>query len=186
MALSNEPTIPATSSGAVLPLVALPAGELLTVNESTNPLIRDAYGPGVHFKPLRLDLEAGCWVILVVLDPGAKMPIRYRTGIAEVYTLAGRWYYLEYPDQPQTVGSYVYRPAGSVDTFLCPESNTEQTVILMRIEGCYVNFTEDGQFHSILDAMMFAHATPMLAEDQEEGTVRYIGGGGAGLIVKKA
>jgi 2,4'-dihydroxyacetophenone dioxygenase len=185
MALSNEPEIAVTSSGAVLPLVALPAGELLTVDESTNPLIRDAFGPGVHFKPLRFDMEAKCWVVLAVLSPGATMPIHYHTGITEAYTLSGRWYYLEYPDQPQTAGSYVYEPAGSVHTLVCPESNTGDTTIFMRIEGSTINFTKDGQFHSILDAVMIAHATPMLAEDQDD-TVRYIGGGGAGLIVNKA
>ncbi|MBV8350189.1 MAG: 2,4'-dihydroxyacetophenone dioxygenase family protein [Mycolicibacterium sp.] len=183
MTLNSYPTIPATGAGAMLPLVAHPPGDLLTVNESTNPLLRDVFGPGVHFKPLRLDLEAGCWVILVVLDPGAKMPIHYHTGIAEAYTLAGRWYYLEYPDQPQTAGSYVYRPAGSVHTFICPESNTEQTVILIRVEGANVNFTDDGRFHSMLDAVMIHHATCMVAEDQEVGPVSYILGRGAGLTV---
>ncbi len=186
MTPNNSPTIAATHSGAVLPLVAHPRGELLTVNESRTPLLRDVLGRGVHFKPLRLDLEAGCWVILGVISPGAKMPIHYHTGPAEVYTLAGRWYYLEYPDQPQTAGSYVFRPAGCVHTFVCPESNTEDTVILLRVEGANVNFTDDGQFHSLLDAVMIHHATPMFAEDQEVDPIRYIVGSGAGFSVEEA
>jgi len=186
MTLKTDPTIAATRSGAVLPVVAHPHGELLTVNVSRNPLLRDVLGPGVHFKPLRLDLEAGCWVILTVLSPGAKMPVHYHTGPAEAYTLSGRWYYQEYPDQPQTAGSYVYRPAGSVHTFVCPESNTEDTMIFIRVEGANVNFTEDGQFHSILDAVMIYHATEMVAEDQETGPVRYIGRSGAGFAVREA
>ena len=48
-----------TSSGAALPLVALPQGELLTVNEKNIPTVRNALGPGVHFQPLRLDVENG-------------------------------------------------------------------------------------------------------------------------------
>lgn len=184
MTLSGDPTIAATSSGAVLPLVALPHDELLTVNESTSPLLRDVLGPGVHFKPLRVDMEGGCWVIMAVISPGAKMPIHYHTGAAEAYTLAGYWYYREYPDQPQTAGSYVYRPAGSVHTFVCPESNATDTVILIRVEGANVNFTEDGQFHSMLDAVMIHHATSMLAEDQDV-PASYIVGGSAGLTVQK-
>lgn len=185
MTVNQDPTIATTRSGAVLPLVAHPAGELLTVNASRTPLLRDVFGAGVSFKPLRLDLEAGCWVILAVLSPGAKMPVHYHTGSAEAYTLAGNWHYFEYPDEVQTAGCYVYRPAGSVHTFVCPEENTEDTVILMRVEGANVNFTEDGQFHSLLDAVMIYHAMSMVAEDQEVD-VAYIGRDAAGLTVRRA
>lgn len=59
MTVTIEPTAATTGSGAPLPLVALPQGELLSVNENAVPLITDSLGPGVHVKPLRLDLEAG-------------------------------------------------------------------------------------------------------------------------------
>ena len=58
MPLTIEPTSATTSSGALLPLVALPQGELLTINEESIPLITDSLSEGVHVKPLRLDLEA--------------------------------------------------------------------------------------------------------------------------------
>src|SRR5262245_13644554 len=98
MTLTVEPEIMTTSSGALLPLVALPQGELLTVNEANLPLIHDALGEGVHFKPLRLDMEAGAWVVLATIAPGASLPLHYHTGIAEGYTLSGCWHYLEYPE----------------------------------------------------------------------------------------
>ena len=66
-----------TSSGAALPLVASPQGELLTVNEKNISLITDSLIEVVHVKPLRLDLEAGCWVVLATISPGAKLPIHY-------------------------------------------------------------------------------------------------------------
>ena len=50
----------------------------------------------------------------------------------------------EYPDQPQTAGSYLYEPGGSVHTFYCPEDNTEDTVVLLWMEGAQVSFNEDG------------------------------------------
>ena len=75
MTLTIEPAAAATSSGAVLPLVALPQGELLTVNETNIPLITDSLGPGVNVKPLRLDLEAGHWVVLAIFSPGAQGPL---------------------------------------------------------------------------------------------------------------
>jgi 2,4'-dihydroxyacetophenone dioxygenase len=186
MTLTTEPELMTTSTGALLPLVALPQGELLTVNEANIPLINDALGEGVHFKPLRLDMEAGVWVVLATIAPGAVLPLHYHTGIAEGYTLSGCWHYLEYPDQLQTAGSYLYEPAGSVHTFVCPQSNTEDTVLFVRVEGGNVNFTEDGQFHSILDSVTIRHLTDTLAEEQGLGPVDYIGGGAAGFMGRDA
>ena len=120
MTLTAEPATATTSSGALLPLVALPQGELLTINEKNIPLNTDSLSEGVHVKPLRLDLEAGCWVVLATFSPGAQIPLHYHTGIAEVYTMSGSWHYLEYPDQPQTAGSYVYEPAGWVHNLRVP------------------------------------------------------------------
>lgn len=76
--------------------------------------------------------------------------MRYHTGVAEVFTLSGCWHHLEYPNQPQTAGSYLYEPGSSLHTFITPIDNTENTVILVRVVGANINFTEDGQFHSIL------------------------------------
>ncbi len=182
MPLTVSPGPATTSAGAVLPLVALPQGELLTVNVENIPLIEDALGEGVHFTPLRLDLEAGAWVVLARFAPGAVVPLHYHTGIAEAYTLSGRWHYLEYPDQVQTAGSYLYEPSGSVHTFICPADNTEDTIAFIRVEGGNVNFTEDGQFHSILDATTIRYLTDTLAEARGLGPVPYVGGGAAGVL----
>ena len=59
---------------------------------------------------------------------------------------------MEYPDQPQTAGSYLFEPGGSIHTFSVPEDNTEITDTLMLVEGANVNFDENGEYHSILDA----------------------------------
>ena len=135
MTLTIMPGPTTTSSGNPLPCVAVPQGELLTVNENNIPLLRDSLAPGVHVKPLRLDLGAGCWVVLATFSPGAQVPLHYHTGIAEVYTLSGRWHYAEYSDQPQTAGSYLFEPAGSVHTFITPESNTEDTCCLSALRA---------------------------------------------------
>jgi 2,4'-dihydroxyacetophenone dioxygenase len=182
MTLTTAPTPVTTSTGAPLPLVALPQGELLTVSEKDVPMIKDALGPGVHFQPLRLDLEAGEWVVRATFSPGAVVPLHYHTGVAEVYTLSGCWNYLEYPDQPQTAGSYLFEPGASVHTFVCPETNTEDTVLLVRVVGANINFTQDGQFHSILDAALIRHLTDALSAAQGLGTINYIGGGAAGFM----
>jgi 2,4'-dihydroxyacetophenone dioxygenase len=186
MTLTTAPVPATTSSGTALPLVALPQRELLTINENNIPLITDTLGPGIHVKPLRLDLEEGCWVLLATFSPGAQLPVHYHTGVAEVYTLSGRWYYAEYPDQPQTAGSYLFEPSGSVHTFVCPDTNTEDTVFFLRVEGANINFTEDGQFHSILDAVTIQHLVTQLTEARGLDQPNYIRGGEVGFTAPEA
>jgi quercetin dioxygenase-like cupin family protein len=178
----HKPTapVPATAHGAsALPIVALPQGELLTVQESEIPMIKDAVGPGIHIQPLRIDMEAGEMALLITLAPGAAVPLHYHTGPAEVFTLAGRWLYKEYANQPQTAGSYLYEPGGSVHTFYTPEDNTEDTIIFARVKGANINFNTDGTFHSILDACTVRYLVDALSEAQGLGEIRYISRGDA-------
>jgi quercetin dioxygenase-like cupin family protein len=148
--------------------------------------VRDTLGPGVHVKPLRLDIEKGEWVVLAEFDPGAVVPLHYHTGVAEVYTLSGCWHYHEYPDQLQTAGSYLYEPSSSVHTFIAPKTNTEQTVIFVRVVGSNINFSEDGAFHSILDAALIMQLANSLAAEQNLGPLNYIVGGAVGYTAKEA
>src|ERR1041384_5338788 len=99
MSISTAPAPAATSSGSPLPMVSLPQTELLSVDEASIPRIENALGEGIHFKPLRLDLERNEWVVLATFKPGAEIQIHYHTGPAEVYTISGRWMYKEYQDQ---------------------------------------------------------------------------------------
>jgi quercetin dioxygenase-like cupin family protein len=180
----TAPVPATTTSGAPLPLVSLPQGELLTVAEASLPWIENALGDGIHFKPLRLDLERNEWVALATFKPGAVIQLHYHTGPAEVYTLQGRWLYREHAGQPQLPGSYLYEPGGSVHTFFAPADNTEDTIILVRVAGANVNFNEDGSFHSILDALSIRHLTGVLCAEQGLGEPRYIAGGEAGYTTE--
>jgi len=160
-----------------LPLVALPQTELLPINEHESDWIGRPTDDN-RIKVLRLDVEAGVWVILAELKPGAEVKLHYHTGEAEVFTLQGRWNYKEYANQPQTAGSYLYEPAGSVHTFVVPQENTEDTIIFVRVRGANVNFNEDATFNSILDAASLTFVVERAA--QKYGTkVRYIRGGEA-------
>jgi 2,4'-dihydroxyacetophenone dioxygenase len=172
---------PTTSTGAPLPLVALPQQRLLSVNASDVPLFVDGYGPGVSFQPLRLDAEHNEWVILATFAPGSGVPLHYHTGPAEVFTLQGSWGYKEYPDQPQTAGSYLYEPGGSVHTLFTSADNTEDTLMLIRVSGANINFDDDGGYLSILDAVAIRHLTNTLSAAQEHSAAFYIAGGEADL-----
>ena len=176
----TSPTTTTTTSGAALPFVALPQTELLTVNDHDLPWIEDGLAKGVKVKPLRLDMEAGVWVILASFAPGCRVPLHYHTGEAEVFTMSGRWHYAEYPEQPQTAGSYLFEPAGSVHTLLVPEDNTEDTLMLVRVRGANINFHEDGTFHSILDTTALVFLTDLFAQQLGIEGMRYVRNGEAG------
>ncbi len=180
MTVTIAPAPATTTTGSPLPLVALTQRELLTVDANDIPLVRDAMGDGVHFKPMRLDIENGEWVVLATFAPGARIPLHYHTGAVDAWTISGCWRYQEYADQPQTAGSYLFEPGSSVHTLECPESNTEDTVVLFRVSGANVNFTDNGKFHSILDAASICQATTVMAEEQNLGPITYIGGGAVG------
>lgn len=178
----TAPTTTTTTSGADLPIVALPQTELLTVNEHDVPWLENSLAAGVKIKPLRFDIEAGVWVLLASFAPGSRVPLHYHTGEAEVVTMSGRWHYAEYPDQPQTAGSYLFEPAGSVHTLIVPEDNTEETLMHVRVRGANINFNEDGTFHSILDATALVFLTDLFAQQLGIEDMRYIRGGEAGEI----
>ena len=51
--------------------------------------------------------------------------------------------------------------------------------MFIRVEGSNVNFTDAGQFHSILDATSLRYLADTLPQEQGLGPVNYIGGGSA-------
>jgi hypothetical protein len=53
------------------------------------------------------------------------------------------------------------------------------------VVGANINFTEDGQFHSILDAALIRYLTDSLAVEQNLGAIGYIGGGAAGFMAQE-
>ncbi|MGW4029191.1 2,4'-dihydroxyacetophenone dioxygenase family protein [Streptomyces sp. NPDC004838] len=181
MPAAPKPAFATTTSGNRLPILSLPQGELLTLNVNEVPSVKSTLGPGTSVQLLRLDPEAGRWVVMVTMAPGAEVPIHYHTGTAEVYTLAGKWIYKEYPDQPQTAGSYLFEPGGSVHTLTVPADNTEDTVMLVMVTGANVNFSEDGRFHSVIDAVSLQYLLGGFAQDQGV-KLRYIGATAAGFV----
>ncbi|MBN3785480.1 hypothetical protein G3N94_00950 [Burkholderia sp. Ac-20353] len=160
-----------------LPVFSLPQDQLLTLNVNDLPVMQDAMGPGVHFKALLADPEGAVSAVLGIFSPGAVVPAHYHTGAVHGYTLSGMWYYAEYRDQPQTAGSYLYEPAASVHTFVVPETNTEDTVVLFIVFGGNINFDDEGKFHSVLDAMTLQNLIKMCSEKQGIDQVRYLKGG---------
>lgn len=148
---------------------------LLTIDTNKEPIVIESL-PGVDVWPLFLDVENGVWVLRARFKPGTTLPKHFHTGTVHFYTLAGSWHYLEYPDQPQTSGCYLYEPAGSIHTFHCPEGG-EAADGFMVVEGANINFDDDGNFVNIMDTGWIEQM--VLAAAKSQGiTPRYIKPGG--------
>ncbi|EGQ9694015.1 2,4'-dihydroxyacetophenone dioxygenase family protein [Vibrio parahaemolyticus] len=144
---------------------------LLTLNTNEESIIKDAL-PGVDVYPLFLDPENGTWVVRAKFKPGITLPKHYHTGVVHFYTLSGAWHYIEYPDQVQTAGSYLYEPGGSIHTFHCPESSGGADGFMV-IQGANINFDEEGNFINIMDAGWIEQV--VIATAKAQGfTARYI------------
>lgn len=169
----------AVQAASNAPVFSLPQDKLLTINVNDLPVLQDAAGPGISFKPLYLDPENGLWTLIGIFAPGAKLPTHLHTGWVHGFTLKGSWIYTEYPDQVQTPGSYLYEPASSMHTFYVPDTNTEDTVVLFILSGANVGFADDGQFHSILDAITVRKLAEQWSAARGGAPVEYLEGGSA-------
>jgi hypothetical protein len=124
--------------------------ELLTVNIRDMAYVPGA-APGSEVIPLFLDRENGVWVLYGKFAPGTRLPTHFHTGTVHFFTTKGQWAYLEYPDNPQTEGSYLYEPAGSIHTSSVPEDAAGPAEGFMVVHGANVNF--DGErFLDVRDA----------------------------------
>ena len=146
---------------------------LLTLDTSKLPVLNEAL-PGVDLHPLFIDAENGLWVLRAQFQPGVTLPMHFHTGTVHFYTMSGCWYYLEYPEQKQTAGCYLYEPGGSVHTFCTPEDNEGPTDGIMVVAGANVNFDAEGNFINIMDAGWIEQAALAAAKAQGLGTPRYI------------
>lgn len=134
-----------------LPKVVTHQDRLLSVN------IHDSHEfpgsePGSTIIPLFLDRENGIWVLYGKFEPGTRLPAHFHTGTVHFFTTKGQWNYVEYPEDPQTAGSYLYEPGGSVHTFSVPADAKEAAEGFMVVYGANVIFDEEGQFQSVRDA----------------------------------
>ncbi|MHC8945147.1 2,4'-dihydroxyacetophenone dioxygenase family protein [Advenella incenata] len=133
-----------------LPEVVTKQDRLLTLNINEGVELPGS-APGSTIIPLFLDRENGVWVLYGKFNPGTQLPTHFHTGVVHFYTTKGEWHYLEYPDDPQKAGSYLYEPGGSVHTFCVPKDAKEAAEGFMVVYGANINFI-DGEFIGIRDA----------------------------------
>lgn len=142
---------------------------LLTLSSGEEGYVMNAL-PGVHVKPCFLDPENGVWVLYARFEPGTLLPRHFHTGVVHFLTTKGSWNYVEYPDDVQTAGSYLYEPGGSIHTF----ESQEGTEGFMYVEGANVNLNDDDSLMFIMDAGWIEQTVLAVAKQNGMGTPRYI------------
>ena len=124
--------------------------EATHIGESDLPFVD--IGDGSLIQLLQVDLSQGLWVVRTRFQPGYTIDKHYHTGSVFAVTLAGSWYYKEYPDSVNTKGSYLFEPAHSVHTLTVSEDNEGETDVWFAIYGANVNLDANGNVTGIIDA----------------------------------
>ena len=132
-------------------------------------------GDGTDLQLLQVDVDAGLWVVRTRWEPGVTVPTHKHTGPVFAFTLAGSWKYLEYPEDLNVAGSYLFEPAGSVHTLHVPESNTETTDAVFVIHGANLNLDEAGNVTMVIDAAFIRDFYLALCEEAGQGTPPVVG-----------
>ncbi|BEP94843.1 2,4'-dihydroxyacetophenone dioxygenase family protein [Acidovorax sp. sif1233] len=160
------------------PTSLTPQDELLTVNIRNMDYFPGG-APGSEIIPLFLDRENGIWVLYGKFAPGTRLPKHFHTGTVHFFTTKGQWNYVEYPQNPQTAGSYLYEPAGSIHTFCVPDDAPEPAEGFMVVHGANVNF--DGEaFMNVRDAGAIEDGILNYARTQGHSIPAYISPRAAG------
>jgi 2,4'-dihydroxyacetophenone dioxygenase len=110
------------------------------------------FGDGTHLQLLQVDVEAGLWVVRTRFEPGVTIATHKHTGTVHAFTLTGSWLYLEYPDDVNRPGSYLFEPAGSVHTLHVPDHVEGLTDVFFTIQGANLNLDEAGNVTTVVDA----------------------------------
>lgn len=142
---------------------------LLTINRHQQGEVINAL-PGVHVTPCFLDPENGVWVLYARFDPGTVLPRHYHTGVVHFLTTKGSWNYVEYPDDVQTEGSYLYEPGGSIHQF----ESKEGAEGFMVVHGANVNLNDDDSLMFIMDAGWIDQTLHAVAKQTNQKMPRYI------------
>ncbi len=134
---------------------------------------------GYFLQPLFLDAENGTWVLYAKFPPGTLLPRHFHTGTVHFFTTKGTWNYVEYPEDKQTAGSYLYEPGGSIHQFMVPEDAEENAEGFMVVSGANVNFDDNDKLIDITDAGAIEQAIAAVCQITGRDTPRYIRPGAA-------
>ena len=93
------------------------------------------YSNDILLKYFKLDPIRGEWIVLMKVPAGAQLPKHHHTGTVTVYTIEGKWKYIEH-DWVAGPGSLVYETAASTHTFtVVAEGESGHVITLVTVSG---------------------------------------------------
>lgn len=146
---------------AQAPVVPEPTREAMLRRDEDLPFVD--LGDDSEMQLLQVDLAQNLWVVRMRFHPGCQIDKHYHTGPVFAFTLSGAWHYLEYPDEINRAGSYLFEPAGSVHTLRALDEG-EPAEVWFAVHGANVNVSETGDVTSIVDAASVLMAYRLLCE----------------------
>ena len=109
--------------------------------------------PGIKLKLLMADIEGARFAVRMQFVPGLQVFEHKHTGEVHAFTMAGEWYYLEYPDSPTNrAGSYLFEPPGSTHTLKVSDDAEGLTDVLFIIYGAMLHIDPGGTIVGVTDA----------------------------------
>jgi quercetin dioxygenase-like cupin family protein len=133
-------------------------------------------GDGSTLQLLQVDVDQGLWIVRTKFTPGMTIDTHKHTGCVYAFTMSGSWKYLEYPDDVNVAGSYLFEPAGSIHTLHVPDSNAEITDVVFVIQGANLNLDANGNITSVVDAGAIRDFYVAMCEAGGHGRPPVIGG----------
>lgn len=156
----------------------LPAADLVNYDDlpfiildSRHAFVKDG---SLKFQLLQVGIDTGMWVTCTLMAPGTTTQKYKNTGQIFAFTSSGSWHYIEYPDDINCKGSYLYEPAGSVHTLHVPSSNSEDTEVNFIMNGANLNLDADNNVESVLDAATILEVYRSLCQAQHKDLSRTI------------
>jgi hypothetical protein len=99
------------------------------------------YSDKFMLKLIKVDPITGQWISLLKLPPDSELPLHHHAGTVMVWTIAGKWRYLEH-DWVAGPGSFVFETAGSRHT---PVSvGNDEVITLNIVQGDWNLLSPDG------------------------------------------
>ena len=100
------------------------------------------YADNVFLKLLKVDAVRGEWITLLKVPEDMQLPKHHHSGTVMVYTLSGKWRYLEH-DWIAEEGSFVYEPPGEIHTLTVP-ADCPEMITFFNISGAMIYLDEHG------------------------------------------
>lgn len=138
--------------------------------------------PRIRLQLLMADIEGARFAVRMQFEPGVQVFPHKHTGEVHAWTIAGEWFYLEYPESSRcTAGSYLFEPPGSTHTLKVADNAAGRTDVVFIIYGAMLHLDEAGNVVAVTDAESCLREYPDLLRQQGKAVPQVPTGGAMAL-----